>query len=106
MASIPKYPILREHIRCPDELKTEFLKHVLNSLPEAIPNVEQVLDVDGVRVECSDGSYVLIRVSGTEPKARLYAGARSSQALNRVASIARSVMSEAIEVASKRTQQD
>ncbi len=101
MASIPKYPMLREHIDCPDDVKRPFMDFVLKTLPEEIPHVDRVLDIDGVRVECSDGSYVLVRVSGTEPKARLYAGARTEHALNRVVSIARSVMHRAIDSAQR-----
>ncbi|MHA1215713.1 MAG: phosphoglucosamine mutase [Candidatus Thorarchaeota archaeon] len=99
MASIPAYPMVREHIPCPDELKPAFMEYVLRMLPEEMSNVERVLDVDGVRVECSDGSYVLVRVSGTEPKARLYVGARTQQSLDRLVQAARIVMDHALEAA-------
>jgi phosphomannomutase len=33
--------------------------------------VGKVLDIDGLRVNRKNGSWLLIRVSGTEPKARM-----------------------------------
>ncbi len=99
MSTIPEYPMVREHIHCPDELKSAFIRQVLTMLPTSISGVEKVLDIDGVRVDCNDGSYVLVRVSGTEPKARLYAGARSEQSLERLVTVAREVMQSALEQA-------
>ncbi len=99
MSLIPEYPMLREHIACPDRFKPLFMQSILKTLPEVIPGAERVLDVDGVRVDCADGSYVLVRVSGTEPKARLYAGAPTKQSLDRVVTVARDVMRTALESA-------
>jgi len=36
-----------------------------------------VRDIDGVKLEFEDGSWLLLRPSGTEPLLRLYAEARS-----------------------------
>ncbi len=47
--------------------------------PDALADraVVRVRRVDGVRFERDDGSWLLVRASGTEPKLRLYAEARS-----------------------------
>ncbi|MHA1771132.1 MAG: phosphoglucosamine mutase [Candidatus Thorarchaeota archaeon] len=99
MSTIPEYPMIREFIKCPDNLKRSFIQQVLTMLPEEISGVDKILDIDGVRVDCTDGSYVLVRVSGTEPKARLYAGARTEQSLSRLVVTARNVMQAALEAA-------
>jgi phosphomannomutase len=47
--------------------------------------------VDGLRLDFDDGSWVLVRASGTEPKVRLYAEARTVDRL-------RSAVSEVLEL--------
>jgi len=101
MKSIPEYPVLREQIMCPDELKALFISTVKGLLKSELTDIDQVLEVDGIRVDRSDGSYVLVRVSGTEPKARVYIGARNQQTLDRLASVAKDIMARSLEQARK-----
>jgi phosphomannomutase len=101
MKTVPEYPMLRDFIPCPDEVKPCFSSNIRKFLESEILGIEQVLDVDGIRVECTDGSYVLVRVSGTEPKARVYIGARSEQALQKLEGIARNAMQQTIDECKK-----
>jgi phosphomannomutase len=43
----------------------------------------------------------LVRISGTEPKARLYVGAKTKKALKKLEDIARDVMKQALEEAKR-----
>jgi phosphomannomutase len=97
MKTIPKYPMLRDFVPCPDEIKTEFLPKVKEMLLPRLTGIEQVLEVDGIRVERKDGSYVLVRVSGTEPKARVYAGAKKKETLEKVSQKAIDAMKAALQ---------
>ena len=97
MKTIPKYPMLRDFMPCPDKIKPEFLPRVKELLVPQMSGVNQILEVDGIRVECIDGSYVLVRVSGTEPKARVYIGAKEQSTVDRLATLAKTVMKEVIE---------
>lgn len=97
MKSIPEYPILRENVSCPDPIKPKFLAKVKELLVPEFSGIEQVLEEDGIRIERNDGSYVLVRVSGTEPKARLYIGARSQATLDSIAEKARKVMEQVLD---------
>ena len=97
MKTIPKYPILRDFVPCPDKIKQSFLPRVRELLVPEITGVEQVLDVDGIRIENKDGSYVLVRVSGTEPKARVYVGAKTQQTLDKLTATAKKVMAQVLE---------
>ena len=97
MKTIPKYPILRDFVPCPDKIKQSFLPRVKELLVPEISGVEQVLDVDGIRIENKDGSYVLVRVSGTEPKARVYVGAKTQETLDKLAATAKKVMTQVLE---------
>ncbi len=97
MKTIPKYPILRDFVSCPDKIKQQFLPRVKELLVPEISGVEQVLEVDGVRIENKDGSYVLVRVSGTEPKARVYVGGKTQQTVDKLAETAKKVMAQVLD---------
>ncbi len=97
MKTVPEYPILRANFPCPDNAKPLFLPKVKELLVPRISGVERVLEEDGIRIERNDDSYVLVRVSGTEPKARLYVGAKTKKALKKLEDIARDVMKQALE---------
>jgi alpha-D-glucose phosphate-specific phosphoglucomutase len=57
--------------------KTDMVKMLVNTAPAAIAgvSVEEVQTVDGVKYYLNDGSWLLIRPSGTEPVLRVYAEA-------------------------------
>ncbi|MGY5859759.1 MAG: phosphoglucosamine mutase [Candidatus Thorarchaeota archaeon] len=97
MKTIPKYPILRDFVPCPDEFKPNFLPKVKELLVPKMSGVDQILEVDGIRIECTDGSYVLVRVSGTEPKARVYVGAKEQATIDKLATLAKDAMAQALE---------
>jgi phosphomannomutase len=97
MKSVPKYPMLRENVPCPDAIKPKFLPKVKELLTPAFSGVERILEEDGIRIERNDGSYVLVRVSGTEPKARLYIGAKTQASLDTIAEKARGIMKQVLE---------
>ncbi len=53
---------------------TDFSRETLAGLP-----IAEILRIDGCRLNLADGSWVLIRASGTEPLLRLYAEAESNE---------------------------
>ncbi len=97
METIPKYPILRDFVPCPDKIKPNFLAKVKELLVPKMSGIDQILEVDGIRIECTDGSYVLVRVSGTEPKARVYVGAKEQATVDKLATLAKDVMAQVLE---------
>jgi len=60
---------------------TEFL---MQNVPNQIggESIDRVSAVDGVKYYLKDGSWLLIRPSGTEPVLRVYAEGRSSEILD------------------------
>ena len=102
MESVPKYPMLRDSITCPDKIKSRFLPRVKELLVPQISRVDRILEVDGIRIDCADGSYVLVRVSGTEPKARAYIGAKKQSSVDNLAALTKRVMEEVIEELQKK----
>ncbi|MFX1578946.1 MAG: phosphoglucosamine mutase [Promethearchaeota archaeon] len=97
MKTIPKYPMLRDFVSCPDKIKQQFIPKVKELLVPEINGIEQILEVDGIRIENKDGSYVLVRVSGTEPKARVYVGAKTQETVDKLANTAKKVMAQVLD---------
>ena len=66
----------KDGIPCPNEFKEELLKR----LPQ-VADAPQVNTMDGVKLGWGDGSWVMVRPSGTEPLARIYAEAENEEKL-------------------------
>ncbi|MFD1645640.1 phosphomannomutase [Haloarchaeobius litoreus] len=77
---IAERPYRKVSVDCPDVAKAGAMERLGTSLPEAFP--EGDVDTDyGVRIDLPDGSWVLVRPSGTEPYVRLYAESDDVDAL-------------------------
>lgn len=73
---IPNYPNIREKINCSKEDKIKVMENMEDLLLNAFSNIDDmdVYDVniiDGVRLTFDDGSWVLVRPSGTEDYIRI-----------------------------------
>jgi phosphomannomutase len=71
----------RVSVDCPDEAKATAIAAIGDALPETVAGVavERVNDADGYKILLSDGSWLLVRPSGTEPKLRVYAEAEREE---------------------------
>lgn len=69
---VTERPYRKVAVDCPDDRKERTMGRLESALPEAFPDA--AVDTDyGVRLEWPDGSWILVRPSGTEPYVRLYA---------------------------------
>lgn len=68
----PVYPMMRGDIPCRNEKK----ESVMKKISESLGKMGKVTEIDGVRIDTENG-WVLIRPSGTEPKIRITAQART-----------------------------
>jgi phosphomannomutase len=70
-------------VECPDSEKERVLSELEGELPETVAGREiaKVVTIDGFKLLLDDGSWLLVRPSGTEPLLRIYAEAsnRSSE---------------------------
>lgn len=73
---VPVYPIIRDAVRFDPKLKSVILKK-LDKEMRAV-ECEELLTMDGFRLQFSDG-WALVRPSGTEPKIRFLAEARTEK---------------------------
>lgn len=71
LEGIPSYPTIRDKIECENIQKTLIMEKVKEELPDYFDNVNDVNFIDGVRISMKDGSWVLIRPSGTESYIRI-----------------------------------
>ncbi|MFB6133799.1 MAG: phosphopentomutase/phosphoglucosamine mutase [Halanaeroarchaeum sp.] len=69
---VTERPYRKESVECPDGGKREAMATVEETLPATFPAGE-VDTSHGVRIGFEDGSWVLVRPSGTEPYIRIYA---------------------------------
>ena len=93
---VTERPYRKENVACPDAKKPATMARLSETLPAAFP--EAAVDTDyGVRLELPDGSWVLVRPSGTEPYVRVYA---ESDDVESLVSETRTLVSDAVETAS------
>ena len=70
-AELPTYIQMKDRVSCPETMKPKVLETLRDSVKA--PRVETI---DGLKLWYPDGSWILIRPSGTEPIFRLYAEAQ------------------------------
>jgi phosphomannomutase len=79
-SEIPTYPIRKEEIECPDQIKFD----IISTLKEQfVTEFDMVNTMDGVRVEL-EGGWILIRASNTSPLIRLTVEADNEQLVNQL----------------------
>ena len=72
VSEIPVYYLKKENVPCPDELKGKVVEKAKEELEKALgEEIRKILTISGYRFQLRDGSWVLVRPSGTEPKIRV-----------------------------------
>jgi phosphomannomutase len=71
----------RTSVDCPEDRKAAVLDDMEDQLPVSVAgvDVDDVNTVDGFKIVLADGTWLLVRPSGTEPKMRVYAEAGSDE---------------------------
>jgi phosphomannomutase len=77
---VAERPYRKESVACPDDRKDAAMERLEATLPEAFPEAAVATEY-GVRLTLPDGSWCLVRPSGTEPYLRLYAESERVEAL-------------------------
>jgi len=77
---VTERPYLKSEVTCPDGLKRAAMADLETRLPDTYPEAEVSTDY-GVRLSFEDGSWTLVRPSGTEPYVRVYVESDDAQAM-------------------------
>ncbi|MCE5215023.1 MAG: phosphoglucosamine mutase [Methanobacterium sp.] len=75
---IPSFPTMREVINCQESQKNKIMKKTREEFPHLFSDVCESNLKDGVRLSLENGSWVLIRPSGTESYIRITLGGKTS----------------------------
>jgi phosphomannomutase len=92
---VAERPYRKVSVPCPEGLKLAAMDRLRTTLPEAFPETS-VDTAHGIRLERPDGSWLLVRPSGTEPYVRLYA---ESEDVDALVAAAREAVERAVEAA-------
>lgn len=76
---IPDYPNIREKVICSKEEKIQVMENMEDLLTNAFDDIKEVNTIDGVRLSFEDGSWVLVRPSGTEDYVRITLEAKTEE---------------------------
>lgn len=77
---VTERPYRKVSVECPDDAKAATMERLETALPDAFAEAAVSLD-HGVRLSFDDGSWALVRPSGTEPYVRLYAESEDVESL-------------------------
>ncbi|WP_129114363.1 phosphoglucomutase/phosphomannomutase family protein [Halegenticoccus tardaugens] len=83
---------------CPDDEKGRVLSALESAIPETVAGreVAKVVTLDGFKLLLDDGSWLLVRPSGTEPKMRVYAEATSEERVGELLADGRALVASAL----------
>ncbi|WP_256546029.1 phosphoglucomutase/phosphomannomutase family protein [Halobellus inordinatus] len=83
---------------CPDAEKQRVIDDLDDALPERVADrdIADVVTLDGFKLLLEDGSWLLVRPSGTEPKMRIYAEAQSRERADALLSAGRELVAPLI----------
>jgi phosphoglucosamine mutase len=97
ISEIPRYPIIRRDLVCPEKFKVIVMNNLKDSLPVIFNRKKETITLDGIRLILRDG-WILIRPSGTEPLIRLTVEAESmekaKQTMNKATKLVKKIIME------------
>jgi phosphomannomutase len=81
---------LRTNLRLPEEIKARAVERLKSEFSEFLgKRVAQTDRTDGLKLIFGDGSWILLRLSGTEPLLRVYTESATPEESARLAEAAR-----------------
>ncbi len=84
-AEVNDYPIKKENIRCKDGNKEKTISEAEKVLRKEFEDqIKDEITVSGIRLNLEDGSWILVRASGTEPKIRVFVEGKDEERLNQL----------------------
>ncbi len=72
LKDIPDYPLARFSVKVDEDLRDKMYNTIIERILQYYRNPLKITDIDGIRLDFEDRSWILVRKSGTEPKIRFY----------------------------------
>jgi phosphoglucosamine mutase len=95
ITAIPKYPLRKSKIECPNDKKQSVMDALAKVVPEKLTEVKGILTVDGLGITLKEG-WILVRPSGTEPVIRITCEAQTNERVEDILRITEDVVSTTI----------
>ena len=73
------YPHVRAKVICSKEQKIAVMENMEDLLKDAFDDIKEINTIDGIRLSFEDGSWVLVRPSGTEDYVRITLEAKTEE---------------------------
>ena len=98
VSELPRFHMKKIAIRCPDELKKLVLERAYRRAKKRLEGeISEVITIDGVKIILRDGSWLLLRPSGTEPVFRVFAESMDEKKTDFLIEIGEGMVKEIIE---------
>ena len=94
----PRFYMRKKMFYCPEKLKDIVLTQVLKEWKKRGEDVE-IVTIDGVRINYPDGSWLLLRPSGTEAVFRIYTESRELRRLQELENIGSEIVNKSLRYA-------
>lgn len=82
--SFNDYPNIREKVICSKEEKIAVMENMEELLSNSFDDISEINTIDGVRLSFNDGSWVLVRPSGTEDYVRITLEAKTEEKADKI----------------------
>lgn len=96
LEKFPNYPNIRDKIICSKESKIKVMGDIEDLLKDAFEDIKEINTIDGVRISFEDGSWVLVRPSGTEDYVRITLEGKTTEKANYIRDVCRKIIEENI----------
>jgi len=96
LKNFPDYPNIRSKVVCSKESKIKVMENIETLLKNTFDDITDINTIDGIRLTFTDGSWVLVRPSGTEDYVRITLEGKTTERAKDIESKCRKIIEDNI----------